>query len=1045
MNKICVCLLFFFVAITNVFSQNKKETSKPIYPLLFKEGKLLYESDSLGNRIPDFSYCGYKASETSIPHISAKVFISWQDGDVTQLLQNAIDYIGSLPVDKNGFRGAILIDKGSFKIEGQLIIKQSGIVLRGSGTGDSGTRLIAAGKDRRTLLRILGKNDKTLDSSITISDQYVAVNSFSVTLSMDNHGLKVGDKILIQRPSTKEWIEELGTDHFGGGITALGWKPSEQDIYWDRTITSVNGNKITFDAPLTTALDQKFGGGYVIPYTWNGRISNIGIENLSCVSEYDINNPKDEAHSWMAITMENVSDAWVRSVIFKHFAGSAVAIQESAKRITVENCKSLAPISEIGGQRRYAFFTSGQQCLFQRLYAEQGYHDFALGFCAAGPNAFVQCHSELPYSFSGPVDSWASGVLFDVININGNALSYKNRMQEAQGAGWNAANSVFWQCTASLIECFAPPTAQNWSFGSWAEFSGNGYWKESNNHINPRSLYYAQLKERLGDKYKDESNLLPIDSEASSSPSIEVAQKLTKEAYKAPITLLEWIDLLIEKNDISTDKTGILSFVQKEKIFIGKRAASTPSLGVKNGWLVRHNTIQTGGKRNIQWWNGTVQSAYLKKSATPHLTRFVPGRTGTGLTDDIDSVGNWMKKENILIIDHNYGLWYDRRRDDHERIRRMNGEVWAPFYEQPFARSGEGIAYDGLSKYDLTKYNDWYWRRLRQFADLADQKGLVLFHQNYFQHNIIEAGAHWADSPWRPANNINDTGFPEPAPYAGDKRIFLAEQFYDIKHPVRRELHRTFIRKCLDNFKGNNSVVQLISEEYTGPLHFMEFWLDIIAEWEAETGEKPLIALSATKDVQDAILADPVRAKVVDIIDIRYWFYREDGTTYEPKGGLNLAPRQHARLEKPGKVSFESVYRAVSEYRSKYTDKAVTYFSNSYPEQAWASFMGGGSFSSLPKIENRFFLDAVSEMKPLQELNRTNQYVLGNKNTGFIIYSNNSEINLNLSKVTGKFIVHRINKDNGTITKDKNEIKGGNQVKLANPDSKGTVIWLQKK
>ena len=138
----------------------------------------------------------------------------------------------------------------------------------------------------------------------------------------------------------------------------------------------------------------------------------------------------------------------------------------------------------------------------------------------------------------------------------------------------------------------------------------------------------------------------------------------------------------------------------------------------------------------------------------------------------------------------------------------MTGDVWPPFYEQPFARSGVGFAWDGLSKYDLTKYNPWYWDRLKTFADVCDQRGLVLLQQHYFQHNIIEAGAHYADFPWRTANNINDTGFPEPPPYAGDKRIFQAELFYDVSHPVRRELHRGFIRQCLNNFTNNANVIQ---------------------------------------------------------------------------------------------------------------------------------------------------------------------------------------------------------------------------------------------
>ena len=56
-------------------------------------------------------------------------------------------------------------------------------------------------------------------------------------------------------------------------------------------------------------------------------------------------------------------------------------------------------------------------------------------------------------------------------------------------------------------------------------------------------------------------------------------------------------------------------------------------------------------------------------------------------------------------------------------------------------RSGQGVEWDGLSKYDLTKYNPWYFSRVKQFADLCDHKGLVLINQQFFQHNIIEAGA----------------------------------------------------------------------------------------------------------------------------------------------------------------------------------------------------------------------------------------------------------------------------------------------------------------
>ena len=976
--KNCFLLLTLFIFQQALTAQ---KLEKPVVPLLFEKGKLIYSPDSLGNRIPDFSYCGYKASEQPIPTIPVKVIVPVAKGDATLRIQSALDYVGSLPPDANGFRGAVLLQKGTYEVFGQLRISETGVVLRGSGVKE--TTIIGAGTGRLSLIRISGKKDSLLGKKIKITDTYVPVNAVQFNVEDKIEFRKPGhNKIIILRPSTANWIKILETDHFGGGITAMGWKAGDRDIYFDRTITKIEGNTLTIDAPLTTALDSSYGGGSIYFYTWEGRISNCGVENMLCVSIYDKTNLKDEDHRWNAINIENAEDCWVRQVNFRYFAGTAVNVLETSKRVTVQDCKSLSPVSEIGGQRRYTFLTTGQQTLFERCYAESGYHDFAVGYCAPGPNAFVQCESILPYSFSGVIDSWASGVLFDVVNLDGNALRFGNRGQDANGAGWAAANSVFWNCSAARIDCYKPPTAQNWSFGSWSQFSGDGYWAESNNTITPRSLFYQQLKERLNKNVDEQAQILFVPTEASSSPSVETALELAREASKPRKQLKEWIDEAAKRNPISLNMSGAKTI---DQIGIKKPAAPTytPAMQIKNGWLIRGDEIVTGKRQGVQWWSGGLQPSDIK-NAKAHITRFVPGRTGKGLTDDLDEVTNEMRLTNTIAIEHNYGLWYDRRRDDHERIRRMDGEVWPPFYELPFARSGKETAWDGLSKYDLTKYNPFYWHRLKQFADLADQKGLLLVHQNYFQHNIIEAGAHYTDFPWRTANNINNTGFVEPVNYAGDKRIFYAEQFYDISNPVRKELHKKYIRQCLNNFKDNSGVIQLIGEEFTGPTHFVKFWLDVINEWKKETGKHPIIGLSVTKDVQDSILNNPSYAAIIDLIDIRYWHYQADGTVYEPKGGQSLAPRQHARLLKPKKTSFEQVYRAVKEYRDRFPNKAVVYSGDSYPEFGIAAFMAGGSLAVLPDNFDKELLKATAGMKPVSS--GKNEYRLSNgKNS--IVYN----------------------------------------------------------
>jgi hypothetical protein len=1005
-----------------------------------------------------------------------RVTVPFKGGDATSRIQRALDYVGSLPLDGRGFRGAVLLERGVYEVSEGLVIRHSGVILRGSGMGEDGTVLLATGTDRRTLIRVAGVNDRVVDKEMVIADGYVPVNAMHFRVSGGGGGgvsggggsLHVGDRILVHRPSTAEWIKQLGMETFGGGISALGWKPGQRDIYWDRRIVGVDGDGITIDAPLTAALDTAYGGGRLAAYRWAGRIGNVGVENLRCRSVFDPQNLKDEAHSWMAITMENVTDAWVRQVIVEHFAGSAVAVLETANRVTVEDCKYLAPVSEIGGQRRNAFFTSGGQTLFQRLYSERAFHDFSVGYCAPGPNAFVQCQSYYPYSISGAIDSWASGILFDVVNVDAQVLSFANREQDAQGAGWCAANSLFWNCTAARINCYRPPGAQNWAYGSWAQFGGDGYWNESNATIQPRSFYYAQLADRLGKEgmlgkegilgeegmlgeklgkeLADRAAILPMEGEASSSPTVEQAAALIARSKKPGVQMTEWIDLAAQRNPIPVGmgkKTGTVDRLpgtvdQLPKYSEGMVIAAPMKL--VNGWLVRGGAVLAGQRYYEPWWTGTVRP-YGLEEAKPAITRYVPGRTGTGLTDDLDVLTGTMSAHHVVAMDHNYGLWYERRRDDHERIRRPDGDVWPPFYELPFARSGRDTAWDGLSKYDLTKYNSWYWSRLRRFADLADQKGLVLIHQNYFQHNIIEAGAHYADFPWRPANNVNDTGFPEPPPFAGDKRIFMAEQFYDTTHPVRHDLHRAFIRQCLDNFANDHGVIQLIGAEFTGPLHFVQFWVDNIRQWEAEKGRREVIGLSTTKDVQDAILADAVRAAVIDVVDIRYWYYQQDGNVYAPLGGQNLAPRQHERLLKPKRTSFEQVYRAVREYRLRYPGKAVMYSAEGCDNFGWAVFMGGGSLADIPAVaDSRFLMTAAAALPVDLPGGSEGAYALGSADKGYIIYAVNAlTVKVDLGGVKGTFRVSRVDPVTGRVDKGAS-VEGGKIVEIPAK----AVLWITK-
>ena len=305
------------------------------FGLQVKNNKITYTDDAKGNRILDFSYCGYKSSEQDIPNVNNQIFVPKQEGDASEIIQRAITYVSGLKPDAKGFRGAVLLDKGVYNLNKNLWIQTSGVVLRGSDKSE--TVLLKHGVDRSALVHIEGINNKILKDSLKVSSAYIPVNEKSFELSAVR-GLKVGDRISIIRPSTAEWIKSLGCDIFGGGISALGWKPGDIDLSWDRTITAITGNAITINSPLSTAIDARFGGAYVRKLEWSGRISESGVENLTMISDYDAKYPKDEDHCWTAVSVDNAENCWVRMIHFAHFAGSAVFLQPGSSQITVEDC-----------------------------------------------------------------------------------------------------------------------------------------------------------------------------------------------------------------------------------------------------------------------------------------------------------------------------------------------------------------------------------------------------------------------------------------------------------------------------------------------------------------------------------------------------------------------------------------------------------------------------------------------------------------------------------------------------------------------------------
>lgn len=509
-------------------------TTSRVYP--GADGKLVYVPDEQGDTIHDASHAGYGGGGVAIPTVAVKETIWPVAGDNTANVQAAIDKVSTLPLDANGFRGAVLLRAGYYRMAMPVTISASGVVLRGEGMGDTGTILIGTGTGRPatpaptggpgggggmrpTLVQIAGAAPPALNeaSKRAVADERVPVGARRFRVASAK-AFRRGDTVIVRRIGNQAWIDELGmnSDTPGGR-----WQPF--NIEWDRVITDVQGDTITIDAPITCAIERRWGGGEILKYEEGGRISNVGVENMRGVSEFDptvrtrnygnMDREKyvaeeyysDENHYSNFITFNNIKNGWVRNCTALHFVYSMVGTMRGSKWITIQDCVSREPISQRAGARRFVFALRGQLALVQRCQSDKGRHSFMTGQPTASGNVFLDCRATNPYSSSEPHEQWATGNLYDNIEAPLTARFWKNI-----NIGWAGANTVFWNCEGDFL-VQKPPTAQNYTFGHIGvnavvfniplqdSTKETGHLEALNRHVSPRSLYLTQLGERLGE------------------------------------------------------------------------------------------------------------------------------------------------------------------------------------------------------------------------------------------------------------------------------------------------------------------------------------------------------------------------------------------------------------------------------------------------------------------------------------------------------------------------------------------------------------------
>ena len=180
--------------------------------------KTLSKLNKRGDGIPDFSWCGYHASNDRLPDAdrAATKTLGPGSGDQAKRIQDALDAVA-----KAG-GGVVALKAGEYQLSSTLTIP-SKTGLRGAGQ-DKTTLLPDSGSWHAVVMGPAKPGDAKVGISTDITDKYVPVGSNKVTVKSSS-GFSVGQTVWVERKATQKWIDANGMGHLvnsDGSLTATG-------------------------------------------------------------------------------------------------------------------------------------------------------------------------------------------------------------------------------------------------------------------------------------------------------------------------------------------------------------------------------------------------------------------------------------------------------------------------------------------------------------------------------------------------------------------------------------------------------------------------------------------------------------------------------------------------------------------------------------------------------------------------------------------------------------------------------------------------------
>ncbi len=252
-------------------------------------------------------------------------------------------------------------------------------------------------------------------------------------------------------------------------------------------------------------------------------------------------------------------------------------------------------------------------------------------------------------------------------------------------------------------------------------------------------------------------------------------------------------------------RTLLLTTIVVLSVWNVKAIAAGPALPPVKGPLRVHPTNPRYFTDGTRLADGSLKAVYLTGSHTWNNLQDM-SETDPPARFDFSAYLDFLVRHN-----HNFiRLWrwelvsWDTKANREKVPRHL---VCAP---HPWARTGPGAALDGKPKFNLERFDEAYFDRLRERVTAAGARGIYVSIMLFEGWGVQSIPRGWQGHPFHPANNVN--GIDGDANNDGK-----GVEIHTLANPAITRLQEAYVRKVIDTVNNLHNILYEISNENHSP------------------------------------------------------------------------------------------------------------------------------------------------------------------------------------------------------------------------------------